>query len=55
MRQTKTPLENQVALLYFNHYLTEYSCKAQPTLNNYINKLFCRYMELRNYLSGPLV
>ena len=46
-----------IALLIgiFNPFLHEYSCKAQPTLNNHITKLSRLYIKQRNSLSSPLV
>ena len=32
----------------FNPFLHEYSCSPPPTMNNYINKLLCWYIEHRN-------
>ena len=41
--------------VYFNPFPHEFSCYAPPTMDNYVNKLSCWYIEQRNYLSGTPV
>ena len=45
----RTPL-GVSSLKWVNPFLHEYSCLAPPTMNNYIHKLSCWYIEQRNYI-----